>query len=751
MFENMKNEAIKNRQKSFISHITENYKIISLVILLYIVQAFDFIGGGKSSLAIHYERPFLDYKALQTGGAHSDILERSTGESWIDIGGTAFQSNPISYVVNNSNSIFWTDLIASGNGIIDDFTFQPLSFTNFVSTILGPSLYHSHISFLLLLFLAFLTFSFYLNKRLELGVVPSVIGGICFCFTGFVTSGWANTVVLPYLAFPTALLAISYYIEGRIKIYIPIILTALLLLNTFLPVLILCLFAISILILCESNSFEFSKSNGWKKIKNISTVYFISLSVVAIAYLPALNQFMESGAFEEYNNKSNDFYLPWKSIFLFLGPLHPWRNFNSLHFDNFDIWNYGGFSVPYFGIVCIYLLMLSAFNKRKLVLVAWTIVILMLLRLYTPLAFYIEYIPIFRSISYGYIFSLVSIMVSVLVAFGAEIIVKNKKKLYQLLILTLLISIEYFYFDISNVEKLSLVKVVVSTSLFACLFAIAFLDGEKLKSISIVILVAVELFLLQNHNKVEFKDLADISPRSSIQSLLSNPSIGDFRVLNTGFHILPQNLAGALNLAEISTLGHLSLNKEYQKLYSDSIGTDDAKHAIHGFTDCRNLKLDLNYLNNMAVKYILTDRAYCSTIFAGIFPIEYQDDAVLIFRNPNAKEILSIQPSHSNSECKLSVNKNQLSREYHYDNCYGILTVRINFKNDFRYSLNNAAFEPKDTYPIGKEFPLDGAGKIEIIYSNIYLYSIYISLFSVVAILVHFVNDLLRRPRNVEV
>jgi hypothetical protein len=747
----MKIEAVMNREKSLISHITKNYKIISLVILLYVVQAFDFIVKGKSSLAIHYERPFLDYKALQTSGAHNDILKRSTGESWIDIGGTAFQSNPISYVVNYSNSIFWTDLIASGNGIIDDFTFQPLSFTNLVSTIFGPSLYYSHISFLLLLFLAFLTFSFYLNKRHALDVVPSVIGGICLCFTGFVTSGWANTVVLPYLAFPTALLAISYYLEGRIKIYLPIILTAFLLLNTFLPVLLLCLFAIPILIMCERSSFDFSESNGWKKIRKISVVYFISISVVTIAYLPALNQLMNSGAFEEYNNKSNDFYLPWRSIFLFLGPLQPWRNFNSLYVDNFDIWNYGGFSVPYFGIVCIYLIILSIFSKRKLVLVAWIIVMLMLLRLYTPLAFYSEYIPILRSISYGYIFSLVSIMASVLVAFGTQVIVKRKKKWYQLLILALLVSIEYFYYNISNGGKLSLVTVVVSTFLFVCLFALVFLDGERLKSISIVILVAMELFLLQNHNKVEFKDLADISPRVSIQSLLSSPNIGDFRVLNTGFHILPQNLAGALNLAEISTLGHLSLNKEYQKIYSDSIGTDDAKHAIHGFTDCRNLKPDLNYLNNMAVKYILTDRAYCSTVFAGIYPIEYQDDAVLIFRNPNAKKIISVQPSYSNSECKLSVNKNQLSRVYHYDNCYGILTVRINFKNDFRYSLNGAAFEPKDTYPIGKEFPLHGAGKIEIVYSNIYLYSIYISLFSIFAVLVHFVNNLLRRPRNAKV
>lgn len=742
----MKCEKTKKIIQSIFRHMTGIYTMLGLVIILFVVEAFDFIIGGKSSLAIHYERPFLDYKALQISGVTSDIVNRSTGESWIDIGGSAFQSNPISYVVNNSKSVFWTDLIASGNGIIEDFTFQPLSVTNLVSTIVGPNLYYSHVSFLVVLFLAFLSFSIYLNKRHELDVVPSVIGGLCFCFTGYVTSGWSNTVVLPYLVFPTALLAISYYLQGRIKIYLPILLTAILLLNTFLPVLLLCLFAIPMLVLCEKKSLTIAESIKLVTIK-IGVIYIVSFAVVAFAYLPAFAQFIMSGSFSEYNNKSNDFYLPWKSLFLFLGPLHPWRNFNSLYFDNFEIWKYGGFSVPYFGIVCTYLLMLSMFCKQRVVLILWAVGLLFMLRLYTPLAYYVKYIPILRSVSYGYVFSLISVIISVLVAFGAQFFVRSNDRIVQIGPLVLLLAAELAYYHLSVVGNNTIIQFLISLLLIFSLFVMTFLASANLKLMSLATLIAIELFVLQNHDKVQFKNLDEISLRPAIKSIFSDATINEYRVLNTGFHILPQNLTGALNLAEISTMGHLSLDRQYKDLYSENIGTDDAQYAIHGFTDCRNLKFNNDYLDDLAVKYVLTDRAFCSTIFAGRFPVEFQDDSVLVFRNPTAKKIVSVEPDSLNRECTITSNYSQLSRIYTYNNCHGSLNIRINFKNDFEYFQDGVAVVPSEIHPIGKSFLVDGTGRIEISYSKVYLYSIFISAISVITCFVYF---FIRRRRNAQ-
>lgn len=716
-------KKIKNNIKIPEAKKFEKYIVAALATIVFFVSAYDFVFGGKSSLAIHYERPFLDSKMLETSGKFSDVVNRETGDSWIDIGGSAFQTNPISYVVNNSESLFWTDLIASGNGIIEDFTFQPLSSTNIASTLFGPGLKYVHWSFVSLLFLSLLTFSFYLNERVGVEAIPSVVGGVLYAFSGFVTSGWSNSVTMPYIIFPIALMAISYYSTKEIGVLIPILATTLLLANTFLPVLLLMLMAVIILIFLENEKLEL-KDRLAKVFIRVVPIYCIGFALLSFIYVPAFLEFASSGAFDEYNSKSNDFYLPIKSLFVLLGPLHPWRNFNSLHFDNSDLWNYGGFSVIYTGLVGIYLVLLSLWSRSKLAYGVWLVLALCLLRLFSPLAYYVQYVPIIRSISYGYFFSLISVLMAVLAGLGAQLFLNYQSKLTTYLPLFIVLCIEVVYFKIAEGSSIRNIQIVISVLLIFSLAAIVNVNNKSLRGIFLLFLVISELYFLQNHNKVIFKELDQIQLRAPIQQMLNDPSMPNYRLLNTGFQLLPPNISAALGVSEISTMGHLSLDKKYRDLYAERIGSDDKLYSVHGFTDCRNLKFDQEYFDLMSVKYILTDRANCASLFSGRYPIAFEDSSVVIFKNPTA---IGINELESKNECDLEINKKQFGRVYVYKNCHGKLNLRLNFKKDFRYFQNGLAVSPDDLYPFGKQFNVSGDGVIQVDYSRVYIFSSFIS------------------------
>jgi hypothetical protein len=725
---------------SFISNRKFSW-IAILSILVFSFQAYDFLWGGKSSLAIHYERPFLDSKALSSGVTINEAVHRNSGESWIDVGGSAFQTNPIAYVVENSGSFFWTDLIASGNGIAEDFTFQPFSIVNIFSTIFHPRLLYNHLSFLLLLFSSLFCFSYYLLSRYGLEIFPSVIGGAFFVFNGFVTSGWSNSVVLPYLFCPILLLPLSMYVEGKIKFVIPVIVCVFFLLNTFLPVLILSIIGMFLLI-CGEQSSSFSFKSYLNITKRFLLILLISFLVASFVYIPSFNQFYLSGSFAGYNSNSNSFHIPLEAILLFFGPMHQWKNFNSLYIDNFHLWEFGGFSVPYFGVVGIFLLFHSIFFNHRSKYILWGVLVVALLSLFTQLSYFVKYIPVMRSISYGYFFSLVVLVSSVLVAFGVQSLSSNRSIAKVTLVALLMILLEAVYLKLAPVNTLSS-GLIISYVILACTLIMPFIFTESGKrSFFFLIVVNLELFLLQNHNKVDFVDFKDIKQRSAIEKLIADPDLADYRILNTGFNILPPNISAALGISEVSTMGHLSLDANYNSLYKRGIGSDNKLYSIHGFTDCKNLRFNQVFLDEMSIKYVLTDRANCSTHFAGKLPILYEDDAIVIFNNPTAVKVVNFKPYTpvSHGRCEINLQKRQFSRLYEYKNCHGVLDLHINFKRDFTFTQNGLVITPENLQPFGKRFFLAGNGVVKINYSPLYFISTFTSIVFIVTILIMIIN-----------
>jgi len=728
---------------TFLNTFSGNTKLLFFSAFILILNLMDFLFFKKSTLAIHYERPFNLYGNLSVGSNLFEFVKRLPGDSWVDIGGSAFQTNLISFVIKNSQSFFWTDLIAGGNGVIEDFTFQPFSFVNFISTVFSPSLVSNHISFLIIFGLAFIFLAKYFYQIKNYTVISSLFGATFYFFNGFVTSGWSNSVVLPYIFLPIVLFKCSKYLNNPKSIISTTLIVALFLLNSFLPVVILCILGLNLIII--SDHILLKRYEVIKRILKLNIIITLGLLISTFNYLPALSEIYNSGSLADYNNKVNDFYIPINSLFLFMGPLHYWHNFNELYKDNIELYNYGGFSVPYIGICGLFLLFYSILLFKKNNYILLFALIFILLRCFSPLAFYIHYLPILRSISYPYLFSLIMLIVAVLIPSGVESIIRNFSKKIAIFVLILLIIIECRYYFIAKEDSYFSIEQIFNYSIIFSLLIFSIINiKNNLRAYIFIILFMVEFFYMQNHNKIEFKELNNIQQRPAIQNLLKDSDIKDYRILSTGFDLIPPNLSSALNLFDISSLGHLSLDSKYNKFYQEKLGSDSSDYPIHGFTNCQNLKFNQQALDDLSVKFVITDKGNCNTVFFNKLPVLYEDKDTFIFINNTATPIVSFS-GEKPQNCLIEVQKNQFSREYKINDCSGKLNIRLNFKADFKFYLNEIRVTPQEIYPFGKEFIVNEYDIIKVEYSSIYKISSLLSLGFVLILL--FIGY--RRNKNV--
>jgi hypothetical protein len=670
----------------------KKYSLFLFSAVIINIFLFDGIYLNKSYVALNYERALVGSDQEKSNGlSFLNLQKKTSGESWIDIGGSAYQTNLIPEIVIKSKSILWTNFLATGNNILYDLTFQPLSTVNLLALLFGGSL-----KILNLVFISFIWISLYflmltLRRFFQLDLISCTFGGIIFVGNGFITSGWSNHVTLPYIFCPIYLYFLSEYLfRNRFKLICPLI-GAFMLLNTFMPTLILML--VAIFIICLQLNSNLGVYNYKNLLVKLSIVNFQCLLLVAFVYIPAFLISRGSGSVDSYLLNHPYYYLPAKGLFLLITPHLFLNNFNSLYKEAFDWYGVGEFAVTYIGLIPLYFV-LSSFliiSKRNIFLVLG--LIFFILRIFTPFLEIIFNLPVLQSISVTYYFSIISILSVFLAAinFNELKIRFSGKEIYSYIMLLLIVAI---YFMIVWVDLKSKINSLIFAMLLILILGVLINSNFKGKHYVVIFFAALELFLSQNFNKENVKNLNDYIYPASIREFIKNYN-GNYRFLNTTLNGIPPEVDAALGINGLHSFGHLSIDHKYLKKYINGVGSDSVDYPIEGMTGCNNIKINEEIYNNLSIKYILTDNGVCKEKFKTKFNALYEDSYFTIFNNPNAKPI-SFVSGDKNNLCKFELIPHNFYQKVNFSNCIdSVYYTNINYGKYFSFYTDNNFIEPK--------------------------------------------------------
>ena len=699
-------------------YIYNKYKLLFATVIIINIFFFDGIYLNKSYVAFNYERGLVGNEQVKTTGLSSfNMIKRESGESWIDIGGAAFQTNLINIITDKANSIIWTNDLASGNFLLYDFTFQPLSTINIVAKIFGGDIKALNYAFILLITISLFYILLIFKNQFLLTFNSSVLGGILFIGNGFLTSSWSNHVAIPYICCPVFMYYMHGYIfEKKNKIIAPII-GAIYLCNTFLPTLILMTISTFIIYL----QLNLSKNKITYKeflIKYLKLIAIIVL-LTAFIYIPSFLIANRTGSVEAYLINHAFYYLPAKGIFLLFSQNLFLSNFNSLYWQAFDWWAVGEFSVIYLGVVPCYYLIRSLFTTDKNNVILIFSLIFFILRVFTPLLEYIFSLPILQSISVGYFFSIIAYLSVFIVAINFEKDLNfQKKHTTTSIILIVLIAISYLI--VADYKLVESKKYSIIFTLFTYyLFLILLESNNKKKYILISFLIFLELFLNQNFNKQNLINIDQYNLPNSIKFLkLQNDT--EYRVLNTSLNALPPGADIAIGLKGVQSFGHLSVEENYLRDFITNIGSDSKDYPINGFTSCNNINYNKEYLNNLSIKYILTDNGNCKLKFQNDFPVAFKDEKFIIFINNDAKKINYVESKNKN--CIFKIDKYMIYEVINFQHCEdSVFYTNTNYSKFFKFIVN---LEIKNFEKINNYFVIknNNSNKIYIILSYVPAY-----------------------------
>lgn len=659
--------------------IKSRFILISLLIVN--IFFFDGIYLNKSYIAFNYERALLGNNQIQSNGLNGlNLSPRGAGESWIDIGGAAYQSNVMPQITKLENSFIWSNRIATGNNLLYDFTFQPLSTTNLLARILNGGIKTLNIVFILLVLISTYYILLILTKYINLSTLSASVGAVIFVGNGFLSSGWSNHVTMPYILCPIYM----YYLYGFIfknkyKIIFPLI-GLLFLLNTFIPTLILMI-ASSFIIYFQVN-FNNKILKFWQFVLRFAKAIFLIAILSAFVYVPALTIANQSGSVNSYVLDHPYYHLPYRGLFLLLTPNLFLSNFNSLYINAYDWWVEGQFAVTYIGIISTFFILYTFVIIKKENIFIFLALIILLLRVFSDFLRDLFTLPLMQSISVTYYFSAIAYISIYLISINFDGIEKNKSNLRNknILLGSLFLILALYYLFTANLNITSRIYNLYFSFSLIIVFSLTITSDWKFKKYIIFALIFLDLFMSQNFNKHDVRNLSEYKLPPTLNFII-NESDRNYRVLNTTFNALPPSVDAALGINSVQSFGHLSIDKNYLRFFNENIGSDTPGYPIEGFTSCSNIKFNPSSFNKLSIKYIITDNGACFNIFKKHYEVLMTDSFFTIFHNPTSLPISSIDSQ--DSSCVLEVKKKLLSHEYKFINCYGEFRTNINYSDYF--------------------------------------------------------------------
>lgn len=498
---------------------------------------------------------------------------------------------------------------------------------------------------LLIFFQPLLTmiFMYLFLRNLRLGIGPSIFGSISFAFCGFFVSWmeWGN-VVNTGLWLPLVLLSIDkvfYCFNGeKLKIKDQKSKIQLKIQNYFVWAfiffftLVFAFFAghLQVFFYLFIVSFLYFFTRWWqfKKDKKIFFLFlllaFFFLLLTFVQWAPTFQFISESARNLDQDWHNPGWFVPWQNLTQFIAP-----DFfgNPATLNYWGVWNYGEF-ISYVGFLpLLFALYALSISKRKIVwffsAICFVSLVFALPTIIAKIPFKFEF-PLLSTSQPTRLMYLADFSLSVLAAFGLELFLQYKKRIFIPLIFLGLCIMLFWLFVLFNQqfppfmhissENLSVTKnnLKLPTALFivsVMLIVTYVFFNKKLKHATSIVIVVVLVITVADLYRFSSKYLAFadekyLFPTTKIISYLQNQE-GQFRVSATDSRIFPPNFSIMYHIQTPDGYDPLFLRRYAELSATLSRGQPNINPPF-GFNRIISIQTQNDLINLLNVKYILT-------------------------------------------------------------------------------------------------------------------------------------------------
>lgn len=526
----------------------------------------------------------------------------------------------------------WNPYAFSGYPLLGNFqsaVFNPLN----IFILLLPFWLGWTIIVLLQPILAALFMYFYLSY-LRLTKIASLLGGVTFAFSGFMIA-WLEWGTLGYVvAFvPLLLLALEQLIKQWTRKWAAVFtLSAMIQLfsghlqvwfYTFILINFYLLFR-----LCSSLKERQEKItflSFFKVYKSFLLLIILVLALTSIQWIPTLIFILQSGRDADQVFWQNEgWFIPWQHLIHFVAPDF-FGNPTTLNY--WGVWNYAEF-VGYIGLAQFIFAMtaiITLIRRNRYVLFFTGVVMLSLIfSLSTPLAVFpfAFHIPLLSTAQPTRLLSLIDLSLSVLGAFGLNVLVEKKQKrniipfiFLSLVLVVLWLFVHESLFQSIKIERVNLLvakrNLIFPTAifLFVC-FAVVLLNYLKrswMRNIVILGIVTIALFDLFRffHKFSSFSQKDYFFPTTKTISFLQKHMQYE-RFMTVDDRILPPNFSLLYKLASVNGYDPLYLRRYAEYIIASERGRADISPSW-GFNRIITPKrFDSRLIDMLGTKYILS-------------------------------------------------------------------------------------------------------------------------------------------------
>lgn len=398
--------------------------------------------------------------------------------------------------------------------------------------------------------------------------------------------------------------------------------------------------------------FKLLGTGNSKTLMLIALAIFLGMMLTSLQTLPSM-EFSKLSARttdQKYDPQRQDWFIPPQHIIHLIAP----DFFGNPATGNYwGIWNYGEF-ISFIGIVPLSfaLFALGKIKEDKTILYLSSLLFLSILFGFkNPISeiLYRLEIPIISSMQPSRIIFLMMFSLICLSGLGLHLFQKEKlfiKKIIPIVIILLLqlllIYLTVFQSQIFpivsniNVQHVSLRNLIVPVLTSFLLFFLIILNTFNLKkSLFLILIIALTFFeLFRFASKfLPFSKTTIIFPSTKAINYLQNQS-KPFRIMTTDRRIMHPNISGVYAIESVDGYDPL-----YLKTYANFVSAWQSEKGIVSDASFNRIitpqKINLNYLNLLNVKYLLTFDNIDSKEFSKVF--EEGETKIYEYRNANPR------------------------------------------------------------------------------------------------------------------
>ncbi len=367
--------------------------------------------------------------------------------------------------------------------------------------------------------------------------------------------------------------------------------------------------------------FQYGKSKKAFIIFLILSSLFLILT--SVQWLPTLNFISESARGIDQNWLKEGWFIPWQHLVQFVAP-----DFfgNPATLNYWGVWNYAEF-VGYIGIFPLLLAIHAIIYGKSIEKIFFVTVLLLSLLFSLPTLVaklpYVLNIPLISTAQPTRLLFLINFSLSVLAAFGINILIQGNNKariLYPIGIIASTYCI-LWYFVFFGEELLPVINsdnlLVAERNLYvpSLLFLLTtifvgftlFVKNKKLKTVVISMLIIITIFDLFRffHKFTPFTEKSYLFPTTKSIKFLQNQS-GEFRIMTTDDMILPPNFSSVYKLQTLDGYDPLYLLRYGEFMAAMKRDRPDASPPFGFNRIITQNNINSRFVDLLGVKYVLS-------------------------------------------------------------------------------------------------------------------------------------------------